>query len=160
MSDCIPKVPPAFRGLQAELEIINETVNTALNAMNVTDVSPAELITMGPLPPEAFTAPGSSDARDVEEFSAFGYAVTVSTIDTSVLVDIIGSNDNTNYSTLEMSNAALPGGAVTANQMTITANGTYVIWARTPIKYIKFRFVSEIGGTAAAISTSLFARRN
>jgi len=71
--------------------------------------------------------------------------VTVATINTNVKVTLEGSIDGTNY------------GIIIAEK-TITANGTSVYnVANTPVRWIRPRFVSENGGTAATVVFSVAA---
>ncbi len=71
--------------------------------------------------------------------------VTVASINTNVKVTLEGSIDGTNY------------GIIIAEK-TITANGTTVYnVANTPVRWIRPRFVSENGGTAATVVFSVAA---
>lgn len=98
----------------------------------------------------ALTAPGVTAAVAVYDnnyFSTSDYAlvVTVTNINTNVVVRLDGSIDGTNY------------GALISN--TITANGTYVYnIAGCPMKYIRANFLSETGGTDAVVTFSYSAR--
>jgi len=75
----------------------------------------------------------------------FSLFVTVTDINTNVVVALNGSIDGTNWS------------KIIANQ-TITANGTshYNI-ANHPLRYVQPVFVSESGGTAATVLFSIAA---
>lgn len=74
-----------------------------------------------------------------------GVYVTVSNINTNVVVRVDGSIDGTNYAQL-------------ITGQTITGNGTqYYGLANTPVKYVKPVFVSESGGTAAVVSFGIAA---
>jgi len=86
------------------------------------------------------TAPGSSSAFDKDYVQAAGadMKVTVSSIDTSVIVRADYSDDS--FST-----------TVFGNEVTISQNGTHVIPVSPHYKAIKPRFVSENGGTGAVI---------
>ena len=80
-------------------------------------------------------------------FSTKNYTclVTVASVDTNVIVSFEGSLDGTNYVTL------------LANR-TITANGsTYESVINKPFKWIRPKFVSESGGTAATVTFSIAA---
>lgn len=98
----------------------------------------------------ALTAPGTTEAVAVYDnnyFSTSDYAlvVTVTNINTNVVVRLDGSIDGTNY------------GALISN--TITANGTYVYnITGCPMKFIRGNFLSESGGTDAVITLSYSAR--
>lgn len=74
-----------------------------------------------------------------------GLYVTVSNINTNVVVRLDGSIDGTNYATL-------------ISGQTITGNGTYYYGlTNTPVKYVQPVFVSEAGGTAAVVTFGLAA---
>ena len=112
---------------------------------------------MAALPPDIFfntypvlTAPASGGITSVyqppsiiaKNFSMF---VTVTDINTNVVVALNGSIDGTNWSKI-IANA------------TITANGTtHYNVANHPVKYIQPVFVSEAGGTAATVLFSMAA---
>jgi len=70
---------------------------------------------------------------------------TVASINTNVKVSLEGSVDGTNYAEI-------------ISEKTLTANGTYVYnVANTPVRWIRPRFISEAGGTAATVVFSLAA---
>jgi len=80
-------------------------------------------------------------------FSTEDYTLitTVATINTNVKVSLEGSIDGTNYAEI-------------ITEKTLTANGTYVYnVASTPVRWIRPRFISEAGGTAATVVFSLAA---
>ena len=71
--------------------------------------------------------------------------VTVATINTNVKVSLEGSIDGTIYAEI-------------ITEKTITVNGTYVYnVANTPVRWIRPRFISETGGTAATVVFSIAA---
>ena len=71
--------------------------------------------------------------------------VTVASINTNVKVSLEGSIDGTNYAEI-------------ITEKTLTANGTYVYnVANTPVRWIRPRFISETGGTAATVVFSVAA---
>ena len=71
--------------------------------------------------------------------------VTVSNINTNVVVQLDGSIDGTNYAQI-------------IGAQTITANGQYVYSVSgRPVKFVRPRFVSESGGTAALVTLSVAA---
>lgn len=91
------------------------------------------------------TAPGNGNLLQVavnNTFSTQSYTliVTVATIDTNVVVCLEGSIDGTTFA------------PIIANQ-TITANGSfaYSVSGR-PVKWVRPKFVSESGGTAATVT--------
>jgi len=98
----------------------------------------------------ALEAPGVGTALQVAVNNTFNtkdytLIVTVATINTNVKVTLEGSIDGTNY------------GIIIAEK-TITANGTSVYnVANTPVRWIRPRFVSENGGTAATVVFSVAA---
>ncbi len=96
------------------------------------------------------SAPATGTALQVAVnnlFSTSNYTliVTVASVDTNVIVCLEGSVDGTNYA------------PIIANQ-TITANGTtsYSVSGR-PVKWIRTKWVSEAGGTAATVTFSVAA---
>jgi len=98
----------------------------------------------------ALTEPGLGTTvevgvNDLCSTRAYTLIVTVATINTNVVVRLEGSIDGTNYA------------PIIADQ-TITGNGTtvYSVGDR-PVKYVRPRFVSESGGTAAVVTFSVAA---
>jgi len=86
------------------------------------------------------TAPGVTAAVKVDAVYNHVFQVTVASIDTSVDVNIEGSIDGTNYFSFE------------ATDIQYTADGTYLLSAKNMlVKYVRFRFVSELTLTAATI---------
>ena len=70
---------------------------------------------------------------------------TVASINTNVKVSLEGSVDGTNYAEI-------------ISEQTITANGTYAYnVANTPVRWIRPKFISETGGTAATVVFSVAA---
>ena len=94
------------------------------------------------------TAPGATLAQAVESFAL--YQVTVAAINTSVTVQIETSVDGTSYGILPARDSSI----VPAADRTIVLllNGTYVIAWSGSTRFIRFRFVSEVGGTAATLA--------
>jgi hypothetical protein len=105
------------------------------------------------------TAPGDTAEVLVNNYGVYGYTFTVASIDTNVIVNLEGSIEQSNYAELPLKNTAVTTGAISSNRMTITANGTYVIYSDAPMKDVRFNWVSESGGTAATIDTDFFGRR-
>ena len=69
----------------------------------------------------------------------------VPSINTNVKVSLEGSVDGTNYAEI-------------VSEKTLTSNGTYVYnVANTPVRWIRPRFISETGGTAATVVFSVAA---
>ena len=97
------------------------------------------------------TAPGSGFAYtiDLPNRSAplnYSLLVTVTNINTNVVVRLDGSVDGTNY-------------APVITGQTITGNGTYFYGLQnTPLKNVQPVFVSESGGTAAVVTFTLAAQ--
>lgn len=86
------------------------------------------------------TAPGLSAAVSGNAINNHAFQVKVAAIDTSVDVNILGTLDGTNYFKIK------------AADIQYTANGTYLIKEENlQVKFVKFQFVSEVGGTAATI---------
>lgn len=100
--------------------------------------------------PAQLDSPGTTAEFQVWEnnlfaTSTYSLIVTVTNIDTNVVVRLDGTIDNTNW------------GPLISN--TITANGTYhynIVGA--PVKEIRGNFLSETGGTAAVVKMSMSAR--
>lgn len=99
--------------------------------------------------PPTLTIPGVTDCYEVyviNYLSTRNYTLMVSVqdIDSSVIVRLEGSNDNTNYA------------AMISN--TITDNGTYmynIIGA--PVKYVRANFLKETGGNNARVTFQISA---
>jgi len=97
-----------------------------------------------------FTEPGNGTTTSVYQppsliAKSFTLMVTVTTINTNVIVALEGSIDGANWS------------KVIANT-TLTTNGTtHYNLANHPLKYIRPVFVSESGGTAAEVLFSIAA---
>ena len=88
------------------------------------------------------TAPGSTTGFATTGRNNHSVYLTVAAINTTVVVRIEGSADNSAWANLDIS------GLDTA----LTANGTYLFAIpETPMAYIRVTFVSETGGTAATI---------
>ena len=105
------------------------------------------------------TAPGDTVEVDVSQAYQYGYAFTIASIDTNVTVQLEGSIDETNYTTVPLDNTAIANVTITNNQMIITANGTYIMWATAPLKDVRFDFVAETGGTAATIDADFIMKK-
>ena len=116
-----------------------------LNSMRVTGIT-------------QLTAAGATSVIDVSGYSKCGYGFTVAAINTNVVVDIQGTIDGTNFFSVPLTSGAMANLAITANQATVTANGTYYIGTSDiPLYQVKFNFVSESGGTAATIDADFIA---
>lgn len=95
------------------------------------------------------TAPGVTEAVDVlvaNYLSTRNYtlSVTVTNIDTSVVVRLDGSIDGVNY------------GPLISN--TITENGTYLYYVNGfPVGFVRGNFLKETGGSNAAVKFSVAA---
>jgi hypothetical protein len=88
------------------------------------------------------TAPGSTTGFATTGRNNHSVFLTVAAINTTVVVRIEGSADNSAWANLDISGL----------DTTITANGTYLFAIpETPMAYIRATFVSETGGTAATI---------
>lgn len=96
----------------------------------------------------ALAAPGVSDALPVGNYSEHLIQCTVAAINTNVVLRIEGSLDGTNFFNLSASD----------EDKTITANGTYAFRYVGMVDYIRVRFVSESGGTAATVTNSYTGR--
>ena len=98
----------------------------------------------------ALEAPGVGTALKVAVNNTFNtkdytLIVTVASINTNVKVSLEGSIDGTNYAEI-------------ITEKTLTANGTYVYnVANTPVRWVRPKFISEAGGTAATVVFSVAA---
>lgn len=98
----------------------------------------------------ALEAPGVGTALQVAVNNTFctkDYTLiaTVASINTNVKVSLEGSIDGTNYGEI-------------ITEKTITSNGTSVYnVANTPVRWIRPKFISEAGGTAATVVFSVAA---
>ena len=96
------------------------------------------------------TATGAGPAYNIDQPNRqapknFGLYVTVSGINTNVVVRLDGSIDGTNFAPL-------------ISGQTITGNGTqYYGLTNTPVKYVQPVFVSESGGTSAVVTFGIAA---
>lgn len=120
----------------------------ASNSILVTDTAPAKTQKLGPLTFTQLTAAGSTAATNVANYSNYTWQVVVASINTSVTVRAEGSLDNSNWFNLDDS----------AIDTTYTANGTYCLRASNrAVKWVRFTFVSEVGGAAATLDVDLYA---
>lgn len=96
------------------------------------------------------TAPGFGTTvevgvNDLCSTKAYSLVTTVASINTNVVIRLEGSIDGTNFGPI-------------INDQTITANGTTIFSVGDrPVKFIRPRFVSESGGTAAVVTFSVAA---
>jgi len=99
--------------------------------------------------PDALTAPGVTESYDVyviNYLSTRNYTllVTVSGINTSIVVRLDGSVDKVNF------------GPMISN--TITENGTYIYnITGNPVKQVRANFLQETGGTTAKVTFQIAA---
>ena len=85
-------------------------------------------------------APGVTAAVDASEVNNHVFQIKVAAINTSVDVNIEGSLDGTNYFQIK------------AADVQYIANGAYYISENDlQVKFVRFSFVSEVGGTAATL---------
>jgi hypothetical protein len=100
--------------------------------------------------PEALDAPGTTAEFPVWEnnlfaTSTYSLIVTVTNIDSNVVVRLEGTIDNTNWGALISS--------------TVFNDGTYHLNINgAPVKKIRGNFLSESGGTNAIVKMSMSAR--
>tara|TARA_R100000152_G_C6781389_1_gene215786 strand:- start:4698 stop:5039 length:342 start_codon:yes stop_codon:yes gene_type:complete len=95
------------------------------------------------------TAPGLGTLLKVAENNLFAtkdytLITVVANIDTNVIVRLDGSIDGTNFAPI-------------ISNKTITADGPHCHHARMPVKWVRPRFVSESGGTAAEVTFNIAA---
>lgn len=89
------------------------------------------------------TSAGSTTGYAVDNNIYHTMQYKIASINTNVIVKLQGSLDNTNWFDL-------------TSETTQTSNGTYKLTYEGAIKYIRFTFVSETGGTAATIDVIYF----
>ena len=86
------------------------------------------------------TAPGNTAEVNVNAINNHVFQVKLANKDTNVDVNIEGSLDGTNFFVIK------------ASDVQYTTNGNYFITETDlQVKFIRFSFVSEIGGTAATL---------
>jgi len=112
----------------------------------ITSANPLPVTSEGTDPLEhtfaQLTAPGSTTGFATAGRNNHSVYLTVAAINTTVVVRIEGSADNSAWANLDISGL----------DTTLTANGTYLFAIpETPMAYIRVTFVSETGGTAATI---------
>jgi len=90
------------------------------------------------------TTPNVTSSVLSSVYNKHNIVFTVASISTNVVVRAEGSLDGVNYFNLDD----------TETDYTVNANGTYHLWTEKPTKYIRFRFVSESGGTTATLTTN------
>jgi hypothetical protein len=98
---------------------------------------------------DQLTAPGSADVIKMNGCGGIIYQYKIAGIDTSVVLRIEGSFDNSNWFNLDADET----------DTTQTANGTYAFVLNHPVPFIRFTFVSEAGGTAATIDVKVYLWR-
>lgn len=102
------------------------------------------------------TAPGVTTSVDVIGSRNHTISATIASIDTTVVLQVEGTIDGTNYFKLPLESVLVSGLTITSNVATITANGTYLLYVKdVAIQKIRANFTSETGGTAATVDISL-----
>ncbi len=119
------------------------------NSLLITDVAPIQSaiveITFTQL-----TAAGSTTAVNIQEKNCFTFQIVVAAINTSVTVRVEGSLDNSSWFNLDDAGV----------DTTYNANGTYQLSkSGVKVKYVRFTFVSEVGGTAVTLDVKVIAGR-
>ena len=130
--------------IDSNLAGINTKLPSSLGAKASTDsISQANAQAQTTL--TQLTAAGSTAAVSMLGYTRAFITLLVASIDTNVVVRIEGTNDGTNWTNLSTANT----------DTTITANGTYsFVFVGCPAS-IRVTFVSESGGTAATIDTTV-----
>jgi len=96
------------------------------------------------------TATGvTSDLLDMSGCKDAVFQYTIAAMNTTVVVRLEGSNDNSSFFNLDFDD----------QDITQTVNGTYAIQYEGRVGFIRFRFVSETGGTAATIDVVAYIGR-
>ena len=91
-------------------------------------------------------AAGVTDTIKTLGFDEITAQYTIATINTTVVVRLEGSIDNSSWFNLDFDE----------QDTTQTANGTYALKYDGKVPFIRFRFVSETGGTAATIAVVIY----
>ena len=118
--------------------------NLGQECLDVNEIAPAllqtQVITFTQL-----TAAGSTAVVNTEDYHNHTFSITLAAVDTSVDIRIEGSLDNSNWFNMDD----------TGNDTQYTTNGTYLIHKPNfKTKYVRFTFVSEVGGTAATLDVT------
>jgi hypothetical protein len=95
---------------------------------------------------DKLVAPGATIGVETWKYNTNNFQFTILTINTSVTVRIEISNDNLTWVNVDPND----------NDIIKTTNGTYAISVNIPGRYMRFVFVSEVGGTDATIDVNLF----
>lgn len=125
-----------------QVSVVNNAVTSRIKQTSITQL----------------TAAGQTVATNVSSFKNVGYSFTVASINTNVVVGMQGTIDDSNWFEMSLDSTAVTGASYLANRVTITANGTYYIYARNVnVSQVRFNFISELGGTAATIDVDFMA---
>lgn len=101
------------------------------------------------------TAAGLTDATKVLGMRNHTFQVVLAAKNTNVIFGISGSTDGTSFGEVPLDFTATASAAITANRITLTANGTYIVMIKnTPLHSVKFNFISEAGGAAATLDVT------
>jgi hypothetical protein len=136
----------------------NPIFRASSGAIPTENVNPELFQTSGPITLlNAASAPGASGAQNCQNFKNHTVVFTVATIETNVVVELLGSVDGVTFATIPLDNTAVATCAITLNRATITANGSYVFTAKnTKFKEIKANFVSESGSPSTAVVSAVY----
>lgn len=105
------------------------------------------------------TAVGLTDATKVKGIRNHTFGVKLANKNTNVIVGIQGSTDGTNFGEVPLDFTAVAGGAITANRVTLTVDGTYLITVKnTSLHSVKFNFISEAGGATATLDVVYYGQ--
>lgn len=105
------------------------------------------------------TAVGLTAATRVRGMKNHTFQVTLANKNTNVIVGISGSTDGTSFGEVPLDFTAVTGGAITANRITLTVDGTYLITVKnTPLHSVKFNFISEAGGATATLDVVYYGQ--
>lgn len=122
----------------------------------ISDPNPALMRKYGPHTWPQLAAPGVTTSFNCENWKNIIIAVTVASIDTNVVVQAEGSMDDTNFFPIAArdNSITVPAGnwTISGAQGTAIANDTYALHLKpVSMNHLRFRFVSEAGGTNATI---------
>ena len=109
------------------------------------------------------TVAGVTSSIEVSGILWHTFQVKLAAVDTNVIVGIEGSLDDTNFFEIPLPDqndvvaVGVTGTTFSKSRVTITANGTYCLTAgKIPVKFVRFNFRSESGGTAATLDVKYY----
>lgn len=121
--------------------------DSSTDSFAVTDTAPA-LMATEEVTFTTMTAPGVTTSVEVSNYHHFTFQITIAAINTTVTMRMEGSLDNAAFFNMDDNGV----------DYTVAANDTYSMRAEhRKVKYVRFRFVSETGGTAVTAAVKMIA---